>query len=127
MTEDSFEAKLDAQYGKGEWHCDDIYSNKSYPTSVIDYLRVARAPAHGLGMEKVSLYATYKGKRVRVIMASRFGDVGITNKLDSEYNSDERVLLPELTNFSSTVEYPLPEGTKLLSEFLDEFDKSLKE
>jgi hypothetical protein len=122
MAEFDFEATLDAKYGKGEWHCDDIYSNKSYPTCVIDYLHVARAPAHGLGMENVALYATYKGKRVRVTMASRLGDVGIMYKLAKDRGYDVRVFLPDLTDFSSTPVYPLPEVSEFLTAFKDDIE-----
>jgi hypothetical protein len=100
MTDFDIENAFNKKYGERKWHCDDIWTDKSYPECVIAYLDVARAPAHGLGMKKVSLFANYDGNRVRVIMASRFGDVGITYKLDKEYGYDERVLLPELTDFS---------------------------
>jgi len=99
MTGD-IEKVLNLKYGERKWHCDDILNDKSYPQCVIDYLDVARARAHGLGMKQVSLFANYNGNRVRVIMASKYGDVGITYKLDKEYGYDERVFLLDLTDFS---------------------------
>ncbi len=46
------------------------------------------------------LFADYKGERVRVVMASRFGDVGITKNLKAETGYSERLLMDELSNFS---------------------------
>jgi hypothetical protein len=67
-----------------------------------------------------SLYATLKadavrtigaqreaipaGARVRVVMASRLGDVGITPKLDTEHGYAARVMLDDLTDFSDQQE-----------------------
>ncbi len=39
------------------------------------------------------------GHRVRIVMVSRFGDVGITEKLDSDIGYGARVSLGELCNF----------------------------
>jgi hypothetical protein len=44
------------------------------------------------------------GQRVRIVMASRFGDVGVTTKLDAVRGYEARVYLPCLTDFSATVE-----------------------
>jgi len=46
--------------------------------------------------------ATHDGKRVRVVMASRFGDVGITSKLGREIGYEERVAVESLTDFAET-------------------------
>ena len=46
------------------------------------------------------LYADYGDKRVRVVMASRLGDVGITYDLSKDVGYDERVYVEKLTNFS---------------------------
>lgn len=97
-----YETTLDEKYGKDKWHCDDLWAAKTLPVCVQAYLDVARAPAtEKLKIEKPpTLFATYKGQRVRVVMASRFGDVGITTSLRSESGYSWRVLLPDLTDFS---------------------------
>ncbi len=41
-----------------------------------------------------------KGKRIRAVMASRFGDVGITEDLTAERGYSSRVAVEELSNFS---------------------------
>ena len=41
------------------------------------------------------------GKRVRIVMASRFGDVGITENLQDDRGYQKRVMILELNNFSS--------------------------
>ncbi len=62
-------------------------------------------------MKAPKLFATYKqpdgpggrkGKtrRVRVVMASRFGDVGITRDLMAEHGYNDRVAVETLTDFS---------------------------
>ena len=102
MTEgfwENIEAENDARYGVGKWHCDDIWQAKAAPSCVLAYLDVARAPAHDQGRAP-KLFASHDGKRVRVVMASRFGDVGITERLDVENGYSKRVLLPDLTDFS---------------------------
>lgn len=83
-------------------HCDDYINDPDQPKVLRDWLTWARSPAHGMTQPEdswPSLYADYKGKRVRVTMASRFGDVGIVydHKKDSGYNA--RVLLRDLSNF----------------------------
>ena len=95
-------ADFDARYGVGKWHCDDLWAAKTLPACVQAYLDVARAPAHGHGLNEPPLFATYEGKRVRVVMASRFGDVGITENLHAVSGYNKRVLLPDLTDFSAT-------------------------
>ena len=53
------------------------------------------------GVKDPVLFADHQGKRVRVVMASRFGDVGITNDLKAERGYDLRVSIEDLSNFSS--------------------------
>jgi hypothetical protein len=72
----AIERRLNAKFGDGQWHCDDLMNNRSVPACVHAFLLVARAPGHGRG-KAPTLFATHEGKRVRVVMASRFGDVGI--------------------------------------------------
>lgn len=93
--------RLDDRYGIDGWHCDDLAHNRRVPQCVLDFLSVARAPAYRQG-DAPPLYATYEGRRVRVTMASRFGDVGITTDLSRRYGYDRRVYLPDLSDFSST-------------------------
>lgn len=89
-------------------HCDEyIWSNKMFgqPDCLKWYLFINRQPAHlkmlahSMGIEP-KLFADYNGKRVRVVMASRFGDVGITTDLNAEHGYSERVAVEDLTNFS---------------------------
>lgn len=99
---DDVEARRDARYGVGKWHCDDLWAAKSLPPCAQAYLDVARGPAHGRGRQCPALFATHDGQRVRVVMASRFGDVGISLNLDAETGYSKRVLLPDLTDLSAT-------------------------
>jgi hypothetical protein len=46
-------------------------------------------------MDKIDLPV---GTTVKIIMVSRFGDVGITERLDSEYGYGARVQLDDLDN-----------------------------
>lgn len=50
------------------------------------------------------LFADYKGKRIRVIMASRMGDVGLTYDLKSDRGYSVRVFVEDLSNFSEKEE-----------------------
>lgn len=69
------------------------------------FLFVNRLPAidkalcYGNGVDP-KLFATLDGKRVRVVMASRMGDVGVTENLEAEYGYSRRVDVGELTDFS---------------------------
>lgn len=83
-------------------HCDDYIDDPAQPECLRAFLQYARAPAHGstLADPRPKLFATFKGKRVRVVMASRFGDVGITSKLHAEHGYSHRVSVHELCNFS---------------------------
>lgn len=99
---DKIGEQLDEKYGIRKWHCDDILYDKSLPECVLEFLKVERSHAHGLGLEKKTLYATHEESRVRVTMASRFGDVGITYNLSKEIGYDKRVFLCELTDFNET-------------------------
>jgi len=86
-------------------HCDDIVYDFNAPKELRWYLFVNRLPAvlKMLAYERgvnPNLFADYKGKRIRVVMASRFGDVGITENLNAERGYSARVSVEELTNFS---------------------------
>ena len=84
-------------------HCDDYIDDLSQPECLRTFLDHARAPAHGSlrDQPKPKLFATHNGRRVRVVMASRFGDVGITSNLTAEYGYDRRVAVNLLSDFSA--------------------------
>jgi hypothetical protein len=94
------EADNIAKFG-ADWHCDSWWYKKLGPPCVFAYLDWARAPAHGaFRQNKPPLYATHAELgRVRVVMASRFGDVGITPKLTDARGYEKRVCLGELSDF----------------------------
>lgn len=85
-------------------HCDDYIDDPSTPDPLRKYLARARMPGHGMLVadEYPRLFANHKGKRVRVVMASRFGDVGITSKLKNELGYETRVTIDQLDAFSET-------------------------
>jgi hypothetical protein len=85
-------------------HCDDYIDDPSTPDPLRKYLARARMPGHGMLTldEYPRLFANHQGKRVRVVMASRFGDVGITSKLDQEFGYEIRVTIDQLDTFSET-------------------------
>jgi len=82
-------------------HCDDYIDDPSAPECLRVFLEHARSPAHGAFSERPlpRLFADHKGKRVRVVMASRFGDVGITGNLKADHGYDKRVAVADLANF----------------------------
>ena len=83
-------------------HCDDFIDDPTAPDVLRKYLAFARAPAHGLLVSKPhpTLFADHAGTRVRVTMASRFGDVGITTDLTADLGYERRVPVSQLVNFS---------------------------
>ena len=103
-------------------HCDDFIDDQSQPECLRQFLHYHRLPAvcklagvaaptgekyiepellpHVWRAPEPMLFADHEGRRVRVVMASRFGDVGITNNLKAERGYDKRVSVAELSNFS---------------------------
>jgi hypothetical protein len=98
-------------------HCDDYIRDKSKPKCLRKFLLYKRIPATWQirwterGWPEPKLFATWKQpdgpggrkgktKRVRVVMASRFGDVGITKDLNRDHGYEDRVLVSQLTDFS---------------------------
>lgn len=87
-------------------HCDDVINmGFKYPICLRYFLLVMRLPAieksiirQAVGMPEC--YATYKDVRVKLVMASRMGDVGITTNLEAESGYDQRVSLDQLSEFS---------------------------
>lgn len=90
-----------------EKHCDAYIQDFTAPRCLRFFLLVQRMPAidamlcRAVGV-KPKLFATHEGVRVRVVMASRIGDVGITRKLDAEDGYERRVMVSDLTNFGET-------------------------
>jgi hypothetical protein len=102
-------------------HCDDFIEDPAQPECLRGFLAYHRLPAaakyptgdadYDAKMEAhlgcpmwrdpvPVLFASYVGRRVRVVMASRFGDVGITTHFDAEHSYDQRVAVENLSNFS---------------------------
>lgn len=82
--------------------CDDYIDDPKAPDALRKFLAFARAPAHGQLLPKPhpTLFADCDGKRVRVTMASRLGDVGVTTDLGRELGYELRVSIDRLSNFS---------------------------
>lgn len=82
-------------------HCDDYIDDESAPAVLRRYLERARSPGHGMQNPEPypRLFADYEGKRVRVVMASRLGDVGIKTVLSKEFGYETRVAVEDLSNF----------------------------
>ena len=89
-------------------HCDDYIDDPAAPECLRKFLDHARSPAHGSTRDdpRPALFATYQGKRVRVVMASRLGDVGITTDLAAERGYQCRVAVEDLTDFSANQHAP---------------------
>jgi len=85
-------------------HCDDYIDDETQPECLRAFLDHARSPAHGSLRDgpRPILFADYQGQRVRVVMASRFGDVGVTTCLRDEYGYQKRVAVADLSGFSAT-------------------------
>ena len=87
-------------------HCDDYIRDKTQPKCLRKWLLYHRIPATWKytrwreAWGKPKCFATYKKNRVQLVMASRFGDVGITNDLSSDSGYGTRVGLFMLTDFS---------------------------
>jgi hypothetical protein len=94
-------------YGGKHKHCDD-YLPYNNPECLVWWILIERLPAWARLMAhrknvNPACFATHKGKRVRLVMASRMGDVGITTVLGNKEGPYEtRVWLDELTDFSET-------------------------
>lgn len=93
-------------------HCDDYIDDPTQPECLRAFLRRARSPAHGhLSDEPYPvLFATYTGKpwrgidpgdRVRVVMASRMGDVGITKNHYAASGYEARCSVEHLERFDT--------------------------
>lgn len=113
----AFEAKL----GTEPRHCHDYIDDPAQPECLRRFLDFHCRPAalkyptgneafdrgleERLGMPMWRdpapvLFARHEGRPVRVTMASRFGDVGITEHLNAEHGYGKRVAVEDLTDFS---------------------------
>lgn len=92
-------------------HCDLYIGDPAAHPALRAYLERARGPSHGHMSDAPypKLFATYRGEafrdlapgaRVRVVMASRMGDVGVTERLDASSGYDVRVSVESLADFS---------------------------
>ena len=84
-----------------KYHCDVLYDSGTLPECVMTFLDFARAPAtfQMRNGPQPDLFADYKDRRVKITMASRFGDVGIAFDHATVMGYDQRLLLNQLTNF----------------------------
>jgi hypothetical protein len=88
-------------------HCDEVIEDPDAPHCLRWFLLVNRLPAvdqlvleEALGQAKLpKLFARHNGRPVRVVMASRFGDVGISTDLSRPNGYQQRVGVDELTDF----------------------------
>lgn len=87
-------------------HCDDYLDDPTQPKCLRRFLKFNRWPARwqlramAMGIQPPKLYATHKDRRVRVTMASRLGDVGISTYMLKEHGYQKRVAVEELREFS---------------------------
>ena len=87
-------------------HCDEYISDPTTPSALKNYLEVARAPAMNKYKLSIKLghpqcFATYNGQKVKLVMASRLGDVGISYDLTAERGYDKRIYLDDLSDFTA--------------------------
>ena len=93
-------------------HCDDYINDPDAPLCPRRFLKFQRWPAtfqfraRAKGVQPPKLYATYNGRRVRVTMASRIGDVGITYFMLHDSGYSKRVLLSDLSEFNDKPSRP---------------------
>lgn len=96
----------------GMRHCDDFITDPSAPDALRWFLLIQRMPAvdkilaRKMLPEWPKLFADIiapnnqgRTQTVRVVMASRFGDVGISKQMNREHGYYKRVSVEELTNF----------------------------
>ncbi len=96
-------AKDDA--AKASTHCDDYAQSSSGHPAARWFIFVHRLPytLRALCASRFpmpTLYATFYRRRIRVVMASRIGDVGITSRLDEATSYERRVFIDSLEDFS---------------------------
>ncbi len=85
-------------------HCDEYIDDPAAPECLRRFLSVERLPAdekyerYRAG-DRPALFADYNGKRWRVVMASRTGDLGLTENLQARSGYSLRLDVEDLTNF----------------------------
>ena len=104
-TQEMLDKLAESMHAPDKLHCDFVITDFDFPICLRYFLLVNRLPAADkLIIEEAkgrpTCFASYKGKRVRITMASRFGDVGISENLEQEHGYQQRVLINELSNFS---------------------------
>lgn len=73
-----------------------------FGTTIIDVPAVRYLGFWKDGHAACDEYTIPAGTRVKIVMFSRFGDVGITTKLDADHGYDARVMLDSLRDHSMT-------------------------
>ncbi len=78
-------------------------SNVKYAKFVLHFMRLPAVYQGGFRdlISRYRLYGNYQGRRVRINVTSRLGDVGIHFDLTKSVGYDERVSLKEITDFSN--------------------------
>lgn len=92
-------------------HCDDYIDDHTQPDCLRWFLLVNRLPAATNPVvlkyaKNPVLFATYEGKRYRVTMASRMGDVGISLDFGRDYGYEKRVPVDLLSDFNEKPKVP---------------------
>lgn len=103
-------------------HCDTYIQDVTQPFVLRWYLYFERLPAieksfmrevlKELGRPEPTLVAFYEDKPVRVVMASRLGNVGVTYDLERSKGYTGRVHLCQLRNFQTVAEYRSSTNTR---------------
>lgn len=88
-----------------ERHCDNYPERLGTPNCLRWFIFINRLPATLKCLATANdvdpkLWASYEGEWWRVVMASRMGDVGITQQLDADHGYTRRVYVDELFNFT---------------------------
>jgi hypothetical protein len=104
-----YAADMDARFGAGAWHSDDLRRYRLLPRALRAFLDAARDPARPKGSALPPLFATRDGQRVRVVTALHLGDLGITEDLSAVRGYTDRVFIPQLREFSAEPEGPSPQ------------------
>jgi hypothetical protein len=97
----------------------DVLHDYKLPAMVRGFIALNQGPAtetmaiREAGMMP-KLYGTYQGKRVRVVMVSRLGDIGITT-IDQEYGYSDRVSIYDLTDFGDEMNPTVPAKRPMLT------------
>jgi hypothetical protein len=88
--------------GKLMRHCDEYIDDPATPEPLRAFLEFNRRAAIDQIGDSPVLFARHNGTPVRVVMASRFGDVGISAQLEARHGYSKRVAVDDLTHFSDT-------------------------